>query len=91
MGLTPLRLPNDNFYSCIQAVEAHTPKTLLTLPRACLMPNFAKVEQLLVGTLKNLLESDAATLDAWFESEIRAFFAQRSRRGREVGFTLISP
>ena len=56
----------------------------MTLPRACLMPNFARAEQLVLGTLKNLLEADTNTLESWFESEIRAFFAQRSKRGREV-------
>ena len=53
-------------------------RLLLTLPRACLLPNFARAEPSIVSVLLNMLE-DPSTLEGLMETTIRGFFANRAR------------
>eukprot|EP00955_Chlamydomonas_euryale_P032365 340181-Chlamydomonas_euryale.AAC.1 len=54
-----------------QVLQAGGPRLLMSLPRACLVPNFARAESCILAILGNVLE-DPATLDAWMESEVCA-------------------
>lgn len=53
-------------------------KMLLSLPSACLVPSFSRVEGHVAAVLRHMAE-DHATLAAWMEGEIRSFFTTRSK------------
>ena len=53
-------------------------RMLLSLPAACCMPSFVLIEPHVCAVLRHMME-DPATLEAWMESEIRNFFANKAR------------
>lgn len=62
--------PTGNLHAQLQVLNSGGLKLLLSLPRACLLPNFARVEPCIIAVLCNILE-DPITLDVWMESEVR--------------------
>ncbi|GAX74557.1 hypothetical protein CEUSTIGMA_g2006.t1, partial [Chlamydomonas eustigma] len=74
--------------ACLMLQNSRLEK-VMSLPRACMMPNFARAEAAIVSIILSVLE-DPSTLETWMEMELRSFLGSQSR-GARYSSTALDP